>query len=383
MFLKGLELSKDQFRKQLEENDDFRRECLEQISELFNLFDANNDQRVDAGEVMRTLRSFNVYKSEKECLEMIKAHSEGAAHVNKSQFNKMMLPIMIDELLAKKDNVQDLRRIFCEADVDNSGFLDVGELYAAVRRLGADLTEDELASLMAEIDVDRDGVIDIDEFVALMTTGDQIEMGQDAARAFMQIQKARRLTPTDFVKLFKAMPASFVPSFINELWKAPRCLPSSVFKAQVDPATMLWKDVREYRSDIDGDILAEFNPKNLAKPYMRPMASSVAAEIRIVNAQGVPIPRNENGFQDDFIVKRAVNIGIQYTPPSQGDFKAAPLPTFIHNAIQVPANWNVENEDIWEFHEDHLSEVLFRTTKRDRLERGKTRIIFELVVHVR
>jgi hypothetical protein len=29
------------------------------------------------------------------------------------------------------------------------------------------------------------------------------------------------LNPTDFVKLFKDMPASFVPSFIFELWKKP------------------------------------------------------------------------------------------------------------------------------------------------------------------
>ena len=112
----------------------------------------------------------------------------------------------------------------------------------------------------------------------------------------MQIQKARRLTPTDFVKLFKAMPASFVPSFINELWKAPKCLPSSVFKAQVDPATMLWKDVRQLRPGRDTEILEELNPKSATTPHMRPMESSLAAGIKLIDAHGVPIPRNENGF---------------------------------------------------------------------------------------
>lgn len=177
LFLEGVKLEKDQFIKMLKEDREFMTECHDMINELFNEFDENKDQKVDAGEIMRTLRSFNIYKNEKECLEMIKTHSDGAPHVNKIQFNKMMMPIMIDELLAKKDNVQDLKRIFLEADVDNSGFLDVGELYGAIKRLGADITEDELAILMAEIDVDRNNLLDIDEFIQLMTMGDQINMG--------------------------------------------------------------------------------------------------------------------------------------------------------------------------------------------------------------
>jgi len=52
-----------------------------------------------------------------------------------------------------------------EADIDGSGFLDVGELYTAIKKMGADVSEDELANLMAEIDVDKNCKIDIDEFI--------------------------------------------------------------------------------------------------------------------------------------------------------------------------------------------------------------------------
>jgi hypothetical protein len=296
----------------------------------------------------------------------------------------MMLPILIDELLAKKDSISDLKKVFLEADVDGSGFLDVGEIFAALKRMGAEISEDELAILMAEIDVDKNGMLDIDEFIQFMTLGDQIDFqSKDASKAFIQIQKARRLSPADFAKLFKNMPASFVPSFINELWKAPKCLPSSVFKAQVDPATMLCKDVRELRSDIDMQILEQINPKSQHKPHMRPLESTLAVEIKFIDAQGVPLPQNKNGFMDDDIVKRAVNIGIQYTPPSLGDYKNAPLPEFVYNSIQVPARWDSDNQDIWTFEESQLSQVLFRTTKQDRLDKGKTKIIFELVVHIK
>lgn len=102
---------------------------------------------------------------------MIRKYSD-TSYVNKAQFNKMMLPIMINELLEKKDNIQDLRQIFLEADIDGSGFLDVGELYTAIKKMGADVSEDELANLMAEIDVDKNCKIDIDEFIQLMTMGD-------------------------------------------------------------------------------------------------------------------------------------------------------------------------------------------------------------------
>lgn len=188
---------------------------------MFNVFDENKDNRVDAGEIQRTLRSFNVYKNNQECTDLIRKYSD-TQWVNKAQFIQLMLPIIIDEMLQKKDNIQDLREMFMKADIDGSGFLDVGELYAAFKEKGAEITEDELANLMAEIDIDKNCMIDIDEFISLMTMGDQIQFqSQQSQMTFMQIQKSRRLNPTDFVKLFKDMPSSFVPSFIFDLWKKP------------------------------------------------------------------------------------------------------------------------------------------------------------------
>jgi hypothetical protein len=77
---------------------------------------------------------------------------------------------------------------------------------------------------------------------------------------------------------------------------------------------MLWKDVREFRSEIDSKILDPINPKSKSSPSMRPIESTIAAEIKVIDANGVPLPQNKNGFQDDFIVKRVLNIAIQHTP---------------------------------------------------------------------
>lgn len=67
LFIQAYEVKKEEARKALEDDREFLRDCHERISDLFNVFDENNDQQVDAGEVMRTLRSFNIYKNEKEC----------------------------------------------------------------------------------------------------------------------------------------------------------------------------------------------------------------------------------------------------------------------------------------------------------------------------
>ena len=82
--------------------------------------------------------------------------------------------MMLDQLLNQNQQVQDLRKLFIEADVDGSGMLSVEELYAALKKLGAEVQIDDIVSLMAQIDVDRDGELDIDEFVSLMTTGDHL-----------------------------------------------------------------------------------------------------------------------------------------------------------------------------------------------------------------
>lgn len=78
------------------------------------------------------------------------------------------------------------------------------------------------------------------------------------ARKFSEIQMARRLTPADFLKAFKGMPTNFIQSFIGNELNKNRCLPSSAFKAQVDPKTMLWKDLYDVRTrDLEGMNLSK------------------------------------------------------------------------------------------------------------------------------
>lgn len=171
------------------------------------------------------------------------------------------------------------------------------------------------------------------------------------------------------------MPTNFVPSFVDELWSCARLnLPSSVFRAQIDPENMLWKDVRQV-----GPEDLRIMEKNF-KPKLRPIIATIGGLITIEKAEGVPLPKVGDGktFKDEDIVKRCIRVAV--------DVKCFETRHLKHNAIQVPAEWSKDsNEDIWTFDksDSSLANVLFRTSSFDELEVKDARILFELVVYVR
>jgi len=171
--------------------------------------------------------------------------ANGDGKLDQREFLELMLPKMKDELLSQEDNLEDLRAMFLDADIDHSGTLSIDEIYSVILKLGAEVSLEELTELMNEIDVDRDGTLDIDEFVSFMNMGDELQFRNPQSKAtFMNIKRSRKLKPADFFKNFKNMPGNFVPSFISEKWtKAKKNLPSSVFVPQIDPTTMLYKDL--------------------------------------------------------------------------------------------------------------------------------------------
>ncbi|KAJ1471221.1 hypothetical protein T484DRAFT_3538519 [Baffinella frigidus] len=60
-----------------------------------------------------------------------------------------------------------LRESFKEADADNSGFLDMKEFQAYLKKLPLNLTKKEVNMAMVEVDANQDGQVSLDEFVPL------------------------------------------------------------------------------------------------------------------------------------------------------------------------------------------------------------------------
>lgn len=73
---------------------------------------------------------------------------------------------------------------------------------------------------------------------------------------------------------------------------------------------MLWKDVREVRSEID---LVDLDVKKGQRPHIRPIETTVGCQFVVLQATGVPLPQVADGaFKDDYIVKRAVRVAIDF-----------------------------------------------------------------------
>ena len=231
MFIEGAKATRMQRMNDLDPRiiEDMKKE----IESLFKQFDDNGDGYVVAEEIYKAMMALGQRISLNDAKDMIaKVDNNGDGKLDLREFVEMMLPKMKDELLNQDDNMEDLRAMFLEADIDHSGTLSIDEIYSVILKLGAEVTLEELIELMNEIDVDRNGELDIDEFIALMSMGDQMQFRSTAAKnTFVNIRRAKKLNPLDFFKCFKNMPMSFVPSFFSEKWvKSKKVLPSSIFK---------------------------------------------------------------------------------------------------------------------------------------------------------
>ena len=198
--------------------------------------------------------------------------------ITRTEFDALMVPIMMEMLLATEDTMEATRALFREADTDHSGFLTADQVYAVLLKQGVDLSREELVALMEEFDMNADASLDIDEFVTMMNLGDGVQFSGEASKnSYLKIRKARRLGVLDFIRAFGSLPASFMPSSFTERWTAKKNLPSSVLKPQVDPRTMLWKDMYPVRIEQ----LTQEQRQPEFKPQYRPIENHIGIEITL------------------------------------------------------------------------------------------------------
>ena len=66
----------------------------------------------------------------------------------------------------QEDNLSDAFKIF---DVNWNGELVADDLYSVLKKLGENITMEEIHEMIGQIDINNDGKIDYNEFVLLMT----------------------------------------------------------------------------------------------------------------------------------------------------------------------------------------------------------------------
>ena len=115
--LEGVQLTLDQKMKTFDL--DLETSIKAEINALFEFFDTNKDGYVSEEELTFAMRSVNPYIGSKEVKEiMLQADANKNGTIDRTEFLTLMLPRFKQELLSAESNLDDLRRLFKEADLD-------------------------------------------------------------------------------------------------------------------------------------------------------------------------------------------------------------------------------------------------------------------------
>ena len=198
---------------------DLKKDMDEQIEDIYNEF-KGEDKRVTKESIQRILTAYSIPPNVvSNMLGKIKIDVKGT--VSKQEFQKFMMKFLKERILQVEDDINELRAMFYEADLNKSGFLDMDELYNFFRlKLQADITRDELKNLVQKADLDFNGELDIDEFINLMSKNPS-DKGTDgsAESTYYRIRKSRKFDLTEFIKFLKKFPSHFQESFSANMFK--------------------------------------------------------------------------------------------------------------------------------------------------------------------
>lgn len=147
------------------------------MKQAFDLFDKNNDGKISSDELGRVLRTLGHNYSNEEVQEMISnVDTNENGFVEFDEFLTMMKRwqhnVTCDTASSSAQNNKTIEDKHYEAfkafDMDGNGYIDKHELRYTMRRLGENLSDDDIKAMFKEADLNGDGLIDFNEFKRLL-----------------------------------------------------------------------------------------------------------------------------------------------------------------------------------------------------------------------
>ncbi|XP_062598570.1 neo-calmodulin-like isoform X2 [Saccostrea cucullata] len=148
------------------------------MKQAFELFDKNHDGKISSDELGRVLRTLGHNYSQEEVEDMIKnADTNENGFVEFDEFVVMMRRWTHNSVVEGADGVStsssssksekqlEAFRVF---DMDGNGYIDKHELRYTMRRLGENLSDEDIKEMFKEADLNGDGLIDYSEFSRLL-----------------------------------------------------------------------------------------------------------------------------------------------------------------------------------------------------------------------
>ncbi|GLT49985.1 hypothetical protein SLA2020_235040 [Shorea laevis] len=104
-----------------------------------------------------------------------------------NKLKKMTLRVIAERL--SEDEIGGLKELFKMIDTDNSGSITFQELKDGLKKVGSELMESEIKSLMDAADIDNNGTIDYGEFLAATLHLNKMEREENVIAAFTFFDK--------------------------------------------------------------------------------------------------------------------------------------------------------------------------------------------------
>lgn len=140
---------------------------IQEFKQAFDMFDKNHDGKISSEELGCVIRTLGHNHSSKEIEEMIKnVDTNENGFVEYDEFLTMMRRASKEQCSENNDEARK-REAFAVFDMDGNGYIDKHELKYVMRRLGENLSDEDLKAMFSEADINGDGLIDYDEFSRL------------------------------------------------------------------------------------------------------------------------------------------------------------------------------------------------------------------------
>jgi calmodulin len=142
-------------------------ETLKHFREVFDMFDKDKSGTISCSELRAITNALSMNLSEPQLKKMIAAADKNGDSV--LSFDEFVT--VLNNTSTRVFNDAMLLSAFQQYDANGDGHITGRELREAMRKVGEDLTDDEITSMMKAADQDGDGVVDYKEFVRLMGGG--------------------------------------------------------------------------------------------------------------------------------------------------------------------------------------------------------------------
>eukprot|EP00347_Sterkiella_histriomuscorum_P008716 403344026 len=147
---------------------------IEHLRKQFEMVDVDHTGLIDAEELMNGIKSAGVDISQQEVNKIIESvNFKGNGEINYSEF--IAATLSIQEILTNER----LYALFKEFDHEDIDVLTTHNIKGAMRRMGKDITNEEIEQMLKEHEIPSNGQIDFEKFKEIILSNDKLNYTQE------------------------------------------------------------------------------------------------------------------------------------------------------------------------------------------------------------